>query len=162
MQCMVLTGHIVTVDHMGHYMIWSCEREWKKNVCRHYSTTSQGTQKSIQNIYIYIYIKWFECPMCDRRGFRVQGPYITFRMDISWLHTTTMSNIPTPSLALRGPKEAFATILNAIITATPAQRLANIQPHLLTFLSHPIIKELASQCEPPAQAQSTTSNNLEL
>ena len=67
-----------------------------------------------------------------------------------------------PSQAAGGPKKDFEDILNNIITSSPAQRLAIVQPHLLTFLSHPIIKELASQSESPAQAQPLTSNNLEL
>ena len=83
-------------------------------------------------------------------------------MDASCSHTTTMSNIPMPSPAPGGPKKAFEDILNNIITSPPAQRLAIVWPHLLTFLSHPIIKELASQSKAPAQAQPHTSNNLEL
>ena len=67
-----------------------------------------------------------------------------------------------PSPASGGPKKAFEDILNNIITSTPAQRQAIVHPHLLTFLSHPIIKELASQSEPPAQAQPPLTNNLEL
>ena len=73
-----------------------------------------------------------------------------------------MSNIPTPLQASGGPKKAFEDILNNIITSPPAQRLAIVRPHLLTFLSHPIIKELASQSESPAQALPHTSSNLEL
>ena len=67
-----------------------------------------------------------------------------------------------PSPATGGPKKAFEDLLNNIITSSPAQRLAIVWPHLLTFLSHPIIKELAIQSESPAQAQPLTSNNLEL
>jgi hypothetical protein len=71
-----------------------------------------------------------------------------------------MSKFPTPQRALDGPKEAFDCVLEHIIATQPANREAKIKPHLLNFISHPIIKELIGcSDDPPAQ---TDSNNLEL
>jgi len=66
-----------------------------------------------------------------------------------------MSNVPTPS-------QAFENILFMIICTSPDIRLAKVKPYLLTFISHPIIKELIGQSDAPAQADVDTSPNLDL
>jgi hypothetical protein len=80
--------------------------------------------------------------------------------DASLLQTTIMSKFPTPQRALNGPKEAFDCILEHIIATQSAIREAKIKPHLLNFISHPVIKELIGRSDDPL-AQ-TDSNNLEL
>jgi hypothetical protein len=71
-----------------------------------------------------------------------------------------MSKLPTPLQALEGPKEAFDCILKCILAMQPPSREAKIKPHLLNFISHPVIKDLIGhKDDPPAQKD---SNNLEL
>jgi len=66
-----------------------------------------------------------------------------------------MSNVPTPS-------QAFENILHMIICTSPDIQMAKVKPHLHTFISHPIIKELIGQSDAPAQADVDTSPNLDL
>jgi len=73
-----------------------------------------------------------------------------------------MSNIPTPSPALRGPEKAFESLLITIICTEPHIRLAKVKPHLLTFITHPVIQELIGKSDVPAQPTVDTSPNLEL
>jgi hypothetical protein len=72
-----------------------------------------------------------------------------------------MSKLPMPPLALEGPKESFECILNSILAAPPASREAKIKPHLLNFVSHPIIKDLIGRRDDHPLAQ-PDSNNSEL
>jgi len=60
------------------------------------------------------------------------------------------------------PSQAFKNILHMIICTSPDIWLAKVKPHLLTFISHPIIKELIGQGDAPAQADVDTSPNLDL
>ena len=60
------------------------------------------------------------------------------------------------------PSQAFENILHMIICTSPDIQLAKVKPHLLTFISHPIIKELIGQSDAPAQADVNTSPNLDL
>ena len=73
-----------------------------------------------------------------------------------------MSKFPTVPRSLGSPKDSFDTILNAIIATDPSKRGAVVKPHLLSFISHPIIKELLGQSEIPAPAEANSSQNLEL
>jgi len=66
-----------------------------------------------------------------------------------------MSNIPTPS-------QTFENLLHMIIRTTPDIQLAKVKPHLLTFIAHPIIKELIGASDAPVQAIVNTSPNLDL
>ena len=73
-----------------------------------------------------------------------------------------MSKFPTVPRSLGSPKDSFDTILNAIIATEPSKRGAIVKPHLISFISHPIIKELLGQSENPAPAEAKSSQNLEL
>ena len=73
-----------------------------------------------------------------------------------------MSDIPTPSPALGGPQTAFENLLNIIISTTNPVRMAKVRPHLLTFISHPIIKELIGESDAPAQTFANTTTDLAL
>ena len=73
-----------------------------------------------------------------------------------------MSKVPTVLRPSGSPKDSFDTILNAIISTDPSKREAIVKPHLLSFIAHPIIKELIGQSETPAPAEETPSQNLEL
>jgi len=64
--------------------------------------------------------------------------------------------------ALNSPEKAFEYILSTIICTEPEIWLAKVKPVLLTFISHPIIKELIGQSEVPAQAKNDNSPNLDL
>ena len=61
-----------------------------------------------------------------------------------------------------GPQEAFETILSQIIQTTLFIWEAKVKPHLLTFLSHPIVKELIGGSNAPAQPNTDNSPPLEL
>jgi len=63
---------------------------------------------------------------------------------------------------LNSPEKAFEYILSTIIHTEPEIRLAKVKPVLITFISHPIIKELIGQSEVPAQAKTDNSPNLDL
>jgi hypothetical protein len=73
-----------------------------------------------------------------------------------------MSKFPTVPRPSGTPKDSFDNILNAIISTNPSQREAIVKPHLLSFIAHPVIKELLSQSESPAQAKSLSTQTLEL
>ena len=72
-----------------------------------------------------------------------------------------MLNIPTGKPLSDPPGEAFKWLLNTIISSPSSAREAKIKPHLLTFIAHPIIKDLLAQSEPPAPTQAK-SDNLDL
>ena len=84
-------------------------------------------------------------------SFRFGLMHDILHMDLTCSHTTTMSDIPTTPKLFGGPQEAFETILSQIIQTTPFIREAKVKPHLLTFLSHPIVKELIAGSDAPAQ-----------
>ena len=73
-----------------------------------------------------------------------------------------MLNIPTVHRPLGSPKDSFDTILNAIIATEPSKRGVIVKPHLISFISHPIIKELLGQSKNPATTEVKSSQNLEL
>ena len=73
-----------------------------------------------------------------------------------------MSKVPTVLRPLGSPKESFDHILNAIISTDPSKREAIVKPHLLSFISHPIVKELLGQGEIPAPTEAEPVQNLEL
>jgi len=73
-----------------------------------------------------------------------------------------MSNIPTHIPALNSPEKAFEYILNTIIHTELQVWLAKVRPHLYIFIAHPIIKELISKSDAPAQPPVNTSPNLDL
>ena len=73
-----------------------------------------------------------------------------------------MSKVPTVPRPLRSPKDSFDNILNAIISTDPSKREAIIKPHLLSFIAHPIIKELLGQSKTPAPAEPPSPQTLEL
>ena len=73
-----------------------------------------------------------------------------------------MSKIPTVPRPSGTPKDSFDNILNAIISTDPSKREAIVKPHLLSFITHPVIKELLGQSEPPAQAKSPSPQTSEL
>ena len=73
-----------------------------------------------------------------------------------------MSKVPTVSRPLGSPKDSFDNILNAIISTDPSKREAIIKPHLLSFIAHPIIKEILGQSEAPAPVESSYPQTLEL
>ena len=66
-----------------------------------------------------------------------------------------MSNIPIHP-------QAFENLLLMIICTEPSVQLAKVKPHLLTFISHPIIKELIGQVDAPALPAVATPPNLKL
>ena len=73
-----------------------------------------------------------------------------------------MSKVPMVPQPLGSPKDSFDNILSAIISTDPSQREVIIKPHLLSFIAHPVIKELLSQSKTPAPAESKPPQNLEL
>ena len=73
-----------------------------------------------------------------------------------------MSKVPTVPRPLGSPKDSFDNILNAIISTDPSKREALIKPHLLSFIAHPIIKELLGQSKTPAPAKPPSPQTLEL
>ena len=73
-----------------------------------------------------------------------------------------MSKVPMVSRPLGFPKDSFNNILNAIISTDPSMREAIIKPHLLSFIAHPIIKEILGQSEAPAPVESSSPQALEL
>jgi len=66
-----------------------------------------------------------------------------------------MSNISMPF-------QAFENLLLIITHTELSIQLAKVKPHLLTFITYPIIKELIGQSEALAQANIDTSSNLDL
>ena len=73
-----------------------------------------------------------------------------------------MSNNPTPSPAFAGPQQAFEHILSTIIATNSFIRVAKVRPHLLAFISHPIIKELIADGDAPTPPVDAPSPNLDL
>ena len=75
-----------------------------------------------------------------------------------------MSNIPTlaSQLAMHPPDKIFSTLLDVILASTPNARLTNMQPELISFILHPIIKEMLEEGDAPAPPPPPPSNNLEL
>ena len=73
-----------------------------------------------------------------------------------------MLKFPTVPQSLGSPKDSFDTILNAIIATEPSKRGAIVKPYLISFISHPIIKDLLGQSENPATAEAKSTQNLEL
>ena len=75
-----------------------------------------------------------------------------------------MSNIPTlaSQLASHPPDKIFSTLLDIIIASTPNAQLTKVKPELISFISHPVIKELLEEGDAPALPRPTSSDNLEL
>jgi len=73
-----------------------------------------------------------------------------------------MSETPMPKQLFKSPEEAFMYMLKIISCTQPYIWLAKIRPHLLTFISHPTIKELIGQSDAPAQTSVDTSPKLDL
>src|SRR5260221_9485720 len=73
-----------------------------------------------------------------------------------------MSNIPTVNRPFNSPKEAFDYILNTIIPTTPSGRVTLVNPHLESFLNHPIITEIVGTGNDPAPPDVSPPINLEL
>ena len=66
-----------------------------------------------------------------------------------------MSNLPTLQRVFKNPKEVFESLLSAILSIHPINRETDVKPHLITFISHPIIKDIIRKSD-------ATSHNLEL
>ena len=65
-------------------------------------------------------------------------------------------------LAAHSPTDIFSTILNLIISQPPHKRPTKVGPAILSFISHPTIKELLEESDAPAPPSSSPLNNLEL
>ena len=73
-----------------------------------------------------------------------------------------MSNLPTLQRAYKNPKEAFRSLLKAIIDASPSDKETYIKP-LMKFISHPTIKDIIGKSNAPEQADAdATSHKSEL
>ena len=75
-----------------------------------------------------------------------------------------MSKVPTlaAQLAATSPNKIFSTILDIILTQPLQNRLSKVKPAIISFISHPIIKELLENSDAPAAPPSSPSHNLKL